>query len=62
MMAIHPLQVATVNAALLPSAAFASHPGAGVLKIDGVMVDAPHLKQAQRILLRAADENPPRPP
>jgi citrate lyase subunit beta/citryl-CoA lyase len=73
MMAIHPLQVATINAAFIPSAAllersrrivaaFASHPGAGVLQIDGAMVDAPHLKQAQRILLRAADEESPPPP
>jgi citrate lyase beta subunit len=29
------------------------HPGAGVLTIDGAMVDAPHLKQAQRVLAQA---------
>jgi citrate lyase subunit beta/citryl-CoA lyase len=73
MMAIHPLQIATINAAFIPSAAlverarrivaaFASHPGAGVLQIDGAMVDAPHLKQAQRVLLRVADEESPRSP
>jgi citrate lyase subunit beta / citryl-CoA lyase len=67
MLAIHPLQVATINSAFTASpalierarrivAAFANHPGAGVLQIDGAMVDAPHLKQAQRVLSRAAEE------
>ncbi len=61
MMAIHPSQVGPINAAFTPSAdevaraqaivdAFAAHPGAGVLQVDGKMVDAPHLKQAQHIL------------
>ncbi|MBJ7499493.1 MAG: CoA ester lyase [Sphingopyxis sp.] len=61
MMAIHPSQVAPINAAFTPSAdeaaraqaivdAFAANPGAGVLQIDGKMVDAPHLKQARHIL------------
>jgi citrate lyase subunit beta/citryl-CoA lyase len=64
MMAIHPSQVAVINAAFTPSAeaiaqaraiidAFAANPGAGVLSIDGKMVDAPHLKQAQRLIERA---------
>lgn len=64
MMAIHPNQVAVINAAFTPSAeavaharaiveAFAANPGAGVLSIDGKMVDAPHLKQAQRLIERA---------
>jgi citrate lyase subunit beta / citryl-CoA lyase len=64
MMAIHPSQVAIINAAFTPSAeavaqaraivdAFAANPGAGVLSIDGKMVDAPHLKQAQRLIKRA---------
>ncbi|MDP9011847.1 MAG: HpcH/HpaI aldolase/citrate lyase family protein, partial [Pseudomonadota bacterium] len=62
-MAIHPSQVKIINAAFTPSAEavararrivaeFAKHPGAGVLSIDGSMVDAPHLKQAQRVLAR----------
>ena len=61
MMAIHPSQVAAINAAFTPSAdevaraqaivdAFAAQPGVGVLQVDGKMVDAPHLKQAKHIL------------
>jgi citrate lyase subunit beta/citryl-CoA lyase len=61
MMAIHPSQVALINAAFTPSAqelerahaiveAFNNNPGAGVLQIDGKMIDAPHLKQARHIL------------
>ena len=61
MMAIHPSQVAAINAAFTPSTdevaraqaivdAFAAQPGVGVLQVDGKMVDAPHLKQAQHIL------------
>lgn len=61
MMAIHPSQVAPINAAFTPSAdevaraqtivdAFAANPGAGVLQVDGKMIDAPHLKQAKHIL------------
>lgn len=64
MMAIHPSQVAPINAAFAPSAeevararaiveAFASDPGAGVLQVDGKMIDAPHLKQAHHILALA---------
>ncbi len=64
MMAIHPSQVGVINAAFTPSAEavaharrileeFAKHPGAGVLNIDGAMVDAPHVKQAQRVLALA---------
>lgn len=66
MMAIHPSQIAPINAAFTPSAeavararaivaAFESAPGAGVLQVDGKMVDAPHLKQARRILDRARE-------
>lgn len=65
MMAIHPSQVAPINAAFSPSAealaharrvvaAFADNPGAGALSLDGSMIDAPHLKQAQLLLARAA--------
>jgi citrate lyase subunit beta/citryl-CoA lyase len=64
MMAIHPSQVAVINAAFTPSeadmararrivAAFAANPGAGALALDGSMIDAPHLKQARALLARA---------
>jgi citrate lyase subunit beta / citryl-CoA lyase len=73
MLAIHPTQIPAIHAAFTPSAAlversrrivaaFASHPGAGVLQVDGAMVDAPHLKQAQRVLSRVGDEDSPRSP
>ncbi|MFK3889937.1 HpcH/HpaI aldolase/citrate lyase family protein [Sphingomonas sp. NPDC079357] len=63
MMAIHPVQVATINAAFSPNdeqvaharavvAAFEAAPGAGVLQLDGRMIDAPHLVQARRLLAR----------
>jgi citrate lyase subunit beta/citryl-CoA lyase len=63
-LAIHPDQVAIINAAFTPSAeeveharavvaAFEAEPEAGVLSVDGRMVDRPHLVQAQRILARA---------
>jgi citrate lyase subunit beta/citryl-CoA lyase len=66
MMAIHPAQIDPINAAFTPSdeaiaharavvAAFAAHPGAGVLPLDGKMIDAPHLKQAKRLLERAGE-------
>nr|WP_047165494.1 CoA ester lyase [Sphingomonas sp. Y57] len=64
MMAIHPAQVAIINAGFSPSEAeiaharaviamFAANPGAGALKLDGKMIDRPHLKQAQALLERA---------
>lgn len=67
MMAIHPAQVAVINAAFTPSPAeldqaraivqaFAAHPGAGALQLDGRMIDAPHLRQAER-LLASGDES-----
>jgi citrate lyase subunit beta/citryl-CoA lyase len=60
-MAIHPDQVATINEAYTPTAAeiaharriveaFAANPGAGALSLDGVMIDKPHLTQAERTL------------
>jgi citrate lyase subunit beta/citryl-CoA lyase len=66
MMAIHPDQVATINAAFTPDAdqvaqarrivaAFAAASGAGALQLDGRMVDAPHLKQARALLDRAGE-------
>jgi citrate lyase subunit beta / citryl-CoA lyase len=59
-MAIHPDQVAIINAAFTPSeqsiawarrvmAAFAES-NAGVVSIDGEMIDQPHVTRAQRIL------------
>src|SRR6266436_3357567 len=63
-MAIHPGQVATINDVFTPSpaaiaraqaiiAAFAATPGAGVVGIDGVMYDRPHLAKAERLLAHA---------
>jgi len=63
-LAIHPAQVAPINAGFQPGAAqiaharrvlaaFAAVPGAGVVALDGKMLDIPHLKQAQALLLRA---------
>jgi citrate lyase subunit beta / citryl-CoA lyase len=65
MLAIHPDQVPIINAAFTPSpqevakaerivAAFRADPGAGVVSLDGIMLDAPHLKQAERIIALAA--------
>ncbi|MEP7131250.1 MAG: CoA ester lyase [Sphingomicrobium sp.] len=67
-LAIHPAQVAVINAAFTPSAddvwhaeeivaAFEAHPDAGVLSVGGKMVDRPHLTQARRILERARQES-----
>lgn len=64
--AIHPDQVATINACFSPSdedlaharriiAAFAAEPGAGTLGIDGKMYDIPHLKAARRTLAAAGE-------
>lgn len=63
--AIHPAQVAGINASFAPSgedvahagrivAAFAANPGAGAVGLDGRMLDIPHLKQAQALLERHA--------
>lgn len=60
-LAIHPAQVPIINEVFTPSAearakaqaivaAFAAVPGAGVVGIDGVMYDRPHLARAQRLL------------
>jgi citrate lyase subunit beta / citryl-CoA lyase len=64
-MAIHPAQVPVINAAFTPSeealararaivAAFAANPGAGVIGLDGEMLDMPHLRRAERTLGRVA--------
>ena len=61
MLAIHPAQVAVINAAFTPSeaeleaaravvASFAANPGAGALQIDRRMIDRPHLQAALRLL------------
>ncbi|MGE0801888.1 MAG: CoA ester lyase [Lautropia sp.] len=63
-MAIHPAQVAPINAAFTPSAEdldwarrvvalFAENPGVGTIGLDGKMLDMPHLKQARRVLALA---------
>ncbi len=61
MMAIHPSQVPVINRAFTPNeqevararailSAFAANPGKGVLQLNGRMVDAPHIKQARRLI------------
>lgn len=61
MLAIHPAQISIINAAFSPSleeiaharavvALFAANPGAGALSLEGKMLDAPHLKAAERLL------------
>jgi citrate lyase subunit beta/citryl-CoA lyase len=63
-LAIHPAQIAVINAAFSPSAddvahaqaivdAFDAQPAAGVLSVGGKMVDRPHLVQARRVIERA---------
>ena len=60
-LAIHPAQVAVINEVFTPTAqalaraeavvaAFAAAPGAGVVAIDGVMYDRPHLARAQALI------------
>jgi citrate lyase subunit beta/citryl-CoA lyase len=61
MLAIHPAQLAAIHAAFTPSKdeiawarrvveAFGKNPDSGALQVDGQMMDAPHLKLANRIL------------
>ncbi len=63
-MAIHPAQVPVINQAFTPSAeavaraqavieAFRAHAGAGVVGVNGEMLDRPHLLRAERLLRRA---------
>jgi citrate lyase subunit beta/citryl-CoA lyase len=63
-MAIHPAQVPVINEVFTPSADevararrivdhFAANPGAGVVAIDGKMIDRPHIRAAERIIARA---------
>lgn len=60
-LAIHPDQIAAINAAFTPTeaertyalrvvAAFAATGGTGVASLDGQMIDRPHLIQARRVL------------
>ncbi len=62
--AIHPDQVAVINAAFTPSekdfdwareviAAFDANPQAGAISLNGKMLDRPHYRSAQRVLARA---------
>ena len=62
-MAIHPAQVPVINEAFAPSPealaharavveAFAREPGAGVVGLNGEMLDRPHLARAERLLAR----------
>ena len=57
--AIHPAQVAPINAGFRPTAeevafarrvveAFVANPGIGTMGMDGRMLDMPHLRQAER--------------
>jgi len=61
---IHPKHVDVVNAAFTPGAAelvwarriiaaFAESPTTGVIRIDGKMIDKPHLRAAEKIVARA---------
>lgn len=63
-LAIHPAQVPVINAVFTPTpeaiadakkvvAAFAASPAAGVVGLDGVMLDRPHLVRAERLLAQA---------
>lgn len=60
-LAIHPAQVATINAVFTPTeeaiararavvAAFEEKPGVGVIGLDGEMLDRPHLTRALNLL------------
>jgi citrate lyase subunit beta/citryl-CoA lyase len=60
-LAIHPDQIEAIHAAFSPTeaelararrivAAFAASPEAGVLNLEGEMIDRPHLLQARRLL------------
>jgi citrate lyase subunit beta / citryl-CoA lyase len=63
-MAIHPAQVPVINEAFTPSPeaierakavieAFKANPGAGVVGVNGEMLDRPHLLRAERLLKRS---------
>ena len=61
MLALHPKQIAPIHAGFAPTAAevaharaivahFAAGSGAGALRLDGRMIDAPHRAAAERLL------------
>lgn len=65
-MAIHPAQVPIINEAFTPSQeaieraqavieAFRANPGAGVVGVNGEMLDRPHLLRAERLLRRVGE-------
>ncbi|MGL4405043.1 MAG: HpcH/HpaI aldolase/citrate lyase family protein [Notoacmeibacter sp.] len=67
-MAIHPAQIATINAAFTPSiatlnqakkiiSAFANAGNSGVISLDGKMLDRPHLKLAERMVSLSSRQN-----
>lgn len=67
-MAIHPAQVPVINEAFTPSAqaieraqaviaAFRDNPGAGVVGVNGEMLDRPHLLRAERLLKRTGQSS-----
>jgi citrate lyase subunit beta/citryl-CoA lyase len=66
--AIHPDQVAAINAGFRPDdaeiaharaivAAFRSAEGAGTVQVNGMMVDKPHLTQARQVLQAAGERD-----
>ena len=66
MLAIHPAQAELINEAFTPDAEelqrarkivdlFDENPGAGVIAMDGKMLDRPHLLQARKILIMAGE-------
>jgi citrate lyase subunit beta/citryl-CoA lyase len=66
-MAIHPAQVPVINEAFTPSPeaiaraqavidAFKANPGAGVVGMNGEMLDRPHLLRAERLMRRVGKE------
>jgi citrate lyase subunit beta/citryl-CoA lyase len=65
-MATHPAQVPVINDAFTPSpdaieraraviTTFQANPGAGVVGVNGEMLDRPHLLRAERLLKRAGE-------
>jgi citrate lyase subunit beta/citryl-CoA lyase len=63
-LASHPAQVPVINSVFTPApeavarakaviAAFATQPGAGVVGLDGEMLDRPHLVRAERLIAQA---------
>ena len=67
MLAIHPSQVAPINAAFLPTAdelqhaariveLFEANPDIGTIGMDGKMIDRPHLVMARRLLEAARNK------